>query len=292
MALDAKDVELVFADTGHEHQHTYDYIEYLENRLPFPLRTVKADFSAEIERKRQKLISGELKGWTHTAIQSALELLHPTGNPFLDLCLWKGRFPSSQARFCTQHLKTEPILYQVFFPALDSDNLIWSWQGIRRDESLARRYAKEFEEIRGGLFIYRPLVRWSVESVFEALRYMGIKPNPLYRMGMKRVGCMPCVNCAKDELQAIANRFPDEVSRVREWERLVSLVSKRQSSTFFTTSKDPMGKIDSNPNYKTHGIDRMVEWSATTRGGRQFDLITAATEATGCRSAYGLCDEL
>jgi 3'-phosphoadenosine 5'-phosphosulfate sulfotransferase (PAPS reductase)/FAD synthetase len=220
-----------------------------------------------------------------------LEVLHPTGNPFLDLCLWKGRFPSSKARFCTEHLKTDPIMYQVFFPLLDAGHVIWSWQGIRRDESLARRYAKEFEEVGGGLFNYRPIARWSVESVFEAHDYMGVEPNPLYKMGMTRVGCMPCVNCSKDELQAIAQRCPEEVDRVREWERLVSAAARRQSTTLFTTTNDPMAGDDEH-HYSTHGIDRMIEWSATTRGGRQFDLIASSADPTECRSAYGLCDAL
>lgn len=291
MALDAKNVELVFADTGHEHETTYEYIQYLGEKLPFPIRTVKADFSAEIQRKRDKLVAGELKGWTESATKSALDILKPTGNPFLDLCLWKGRFPSSQARFCTQHLKTEPILYQVFFPTLDAGHTIWSWQGIRRDESPARRYAKEFEEIGGGLFTYRPIARWSVKSVFDAHRYMGIEPNPLYKQGMSRVGCMPCVNCNKDELQTIGKRFPHEVDRVREWERLVSAAARRQSATFFTTSNDPMANASTAHHYTTHGIDRMIEWAATSRGGRQFDLIAASADVNGCRSAYGLCEQ-
>ena len=292
VAMETKNLDLVFADTGHEHQATYDYVEYLGDKLALPIRRVKADFSFEIERKRQKLIDGKLPGWTDAARDRALQVLKPTGNPFLDMCLWKGRFPSTKARFCTEHLKTDPIQYQVFFPLLDAGHVIWSWQGIRRDESLSRRYVKEFEEIGGGLFNYRPIARWTVESVFEAHRYMGVDPNPLYKMGMGRVGCMPCVNCSKDELQSIALRCPEEVERVREWERLVSGASKRESATFFCGVSDPMASSDDEIHYSTHGIDRMVEWSATTRGGRQFDLIASSADPTECRSAYGLCDAL
>ena len=31
-----------------------------------------------------------------------------------------------------------------------------------------------------------------------------------------------------------------------------------------------------------------IEWSKTTRGGRQFDLLQPETE--GCKSSYGLCE--
>ena len=38
----------VFADTGHEHPQTMDYLEYLESRLGKIIR-VKADFTRQIE---------------------------------------------------------------------------------------------------------------------------------------------------------------------------------------------------------------------------------------------------
>jgi 3'-phosphoadenosine 5'-phosphosulfate sulfotransferase (PAPS reductase)/FAD synthetase len=289
-ALDTENIYLVFADTGHEHQATYDYIEYLSEFFRLPIRVVRADFSMQIERKRKKLQAGSLPGWTDSAISRALEVLKPTGNPFLDLCLWKGRFPSTKARFCTQHLKRDPIIQQVFLPLLDKGKTVWSWQGVRRDESRARRYVKEFEEVGGGLFNYRPLARWNVDSVFEAHRFMGVKPNPLYKMGMNRVGCMPCVNCSKGELKSIALRCPEEVDRVKEWEHIVSLASRRELSTFFCGLSDPLAGDDDDIHYTTHGIDRMVEWAKTTRGGRQYDLMSAADGVSECSSAYGLCE--
>ncbi|WP_211224735.1 phosphoadenosine phosphosulfate reductase family protein [Oceanospirillum beijerinckii] len=289
-ALEAENLALVFADTGHEHPLVYDYLVYLSDAVGLPIQTVKADFSFQIERKRRKLESGDLPGWTDAARDRALAVLKPTGNPFLDLCMWKGRFPSAKARFCTDFLKRDPIIEQVFLPALDAGDVVWSWQGVRRDESPARRYAPEFEEVGGGLFNYRPIARWSAESVFEAHRVMGIEPNPLYKMGMSRVGCMPCVNCNKDELQNIALRMPEEVERVMEWERLVSDAARRASATFFPVVTDPMISSDADVSYERHGIGRMVEWSKTSRGGRQFDLLAASADPAACSSSYGLCD--
>lgn len=176
-ALEYENLALVFADTGHEEPQTYEYLEYLSGAVGLPIRTVKADFSNEIERKRQKLIDGELPGWSDSAIERALQVLAPTGNPFLDLCLWKGRFPSSKARFCTEHLKRDPIIEQVFLPLLDAGEVIWSWQGVRRDESDARRYAPGFEEVGGGLYIHRPLARWPagpLRRYFKLIRIWGL----------------------------------------------------------------------------------------------------------------------
>lgn len=287
----------VFADTGNEHPETYAYIDYLESALGIKIQRLKADFSLEIERKRNRLSefleneeAREKSGWTINTIERALTVLIPTGNPFLDLCLWKGRFPSTNARFCTQELKVKPIFEQVFIPLLDQGEMVLSWQGVRRDESLARRYLPECDEVGGGLFNYRPILKWSVESVFEAHRYMGVKPNPLYTQGCSRVGCMPCINCGKDELAEIALRFPEEVARVREWEMLVSFASRRQASTFFPVVKDPTVLSDDIITPETHGIDRMVQWAQTERGGRKLSLITLSQDPKACKSAYGLCE--
>lgn len=291
LALDAEP-RAVFADTGHEHPETYDYLDYLEAATGVPIQWVKADFTDRINAKRIYVRDKwPEKGVPQSIIDAALSVLHPTGNPFLDLCLWKGRFPSSQARFCTAELKRDPIIEQVMLPLMDTGEMILSWQGVRADESLNRRYLPECDEVGGGLFNYHPILRWSVEDVFEAHRYMGIKPNPLYKQGMGRVGCMPCVNCRKDELAQIGQRFPEEVARVREWERLVSLASKRGSATFFTATNDPTVDAADDIQADTHGIDRMIDWASTARGGRQYDLIGKfSADEGGCSSAYGLCE--
>lgn len=294
LALEVPNLQAVFADTGHEHAQTYEYVQYLAEATGVPIRWVKAEFSQQIARKRA-VVETKWRGHgvPESIVQAALEILHPTGNPFLDLCIWKGRFPSTKVRFCTEELKRNPIIEQVFIPLMNGDDMLLSWQGVRSDESLARRFLPECDEVGGGLFNYRPILKWNVEAVFEAHRAFGIKPNPLYLQGAGRVGCMPCVNCAKEELREIGDRWPDEVARVREWERLVSLASKRGSSTFFTATNDPTVSARDDIHYATHGIDRMIEWARTGRGGREFDLFEAMDRdkrMSSCNSAYGLCE--
>lgn len=291
IALETENLQAVFADTGHEHAQTYEYVEYLEHATGIPVRRVKADFTDDIARKRNTVMTKwAMDGVAQSLIDAALAVLHPTGNPFLDLCVMKGRFPSSKVRFCTDELKRDPIINEVFSPLMYQGDMILSWQGVRADESPNRRYLPECDEVGGGLFNYRPILKWNVASVFEAHDYMGVKPNPLYSQGMGRVGCMPCVMCAKDELAEIGKRFPGEVARVREWERIVSAASKRGSSTFFTATNDPTVRASDNIDYATHGIDRMVEWARTDRGGRQFSLFEDKEEKRQCSSAYGLCE--
>jgi len=287
----AEDIRPVFADTGHEHPLTYEYVDYLESAVGIPIRRVRANFKAEIAKKRETVMSKWVKdGVPQDRIDRALESLVTTGNPFLDLCMTKGRFPSTKVRFCTEELKVLPIYKQVIFPAM-KDGPVVSWQGVRRDESRARANLPEYDVGDAGETIYRPLLDWTADDVFAMHRKHNIKPNPLYTQGMGRVGCMPCINVRKVELNEIAKRFPDEIERVRRWERLVSQASKRGSSTLIpavnidSSAKEPGAVI----HYETHGIEAAAAWAATGRGGRQADWIKDLEPAV-CASVYGLCE--
>lgn len=273
-------LKVIFADVGHEHPETYKYIEYLKKELG-EITIIKPDFSDRIMKKREYVrTKWREEGVDEKIIKDALEVLKPTGIPFLDLCLWKGRFPSTMARFCTQELKVIPILEQVYMPLLESGKHVVSWQGIRAMESRKRAQMPEREETPEGFEVYRPLLKWTVEDVFKMHKKYGIKPNPLYLQGMGRVGCMPCINCRKDELFEIGRRFPEEIERVAEWERIVSKASKHGSATFFTSDK------------RGHGIKEVIEWSKTSYGGVNYDLekILAWEDVPTCSSLYGLCE--
>lgn len=296
IALEAPNLRAAFADTGNEHELTLEYLDYLEQATGVRIERYRANFSEQIAQKRRYIETHwPNQGIDEKHIEAALAVLQPTGIPFLDLCLWKGRFPSRMAQFCTLELKRNVIIEQIMLPLMDGQDMILSWQGVRRAESLARRHLPECDEVGGGLFNYRPILNWSVEAVFEAHRYMGIQPNPLYRMGMGRVGCMPCINCRKGELREIAARFPEHIDRIEQWEHLVRLASKRGGATFFAgaNAKHPSGSIaDLSPAeiVQIANIRQAVEWSKTARGGIQYDLLTEMEDLTACSSAYGLCD--
>lgn len=291
------DVLPVFADTGHEHQETYRYLDYLDKTLG-PIRTVKADFTQRIERKRifiardQRLgrdKSGKKKRWTNKAKRRALEVLHPTGNLFLDLCLWKGRFPSTRRRFCSEELKHTPIRDQVVEPLLMDGHTVVSWQGVRAVESRNRADLDIVDTPEDGLIIYRPLISYTAEDVFALHRKHGINWNPLYEQGMGRVGCMPCIHATKGELREIAMRWPEVIEWLAQMEMITSKGSKRGNSTFYDVRIIEKGDT-SRVSYKTHGIHKLVEWSKTTRGGSQYDLLAPAQNLEMCSSIYGLCE--
>lgn len=280
----------VFADTGNEHPITYQYIDYLETVLG-PIKRVVPDFSEQIAKKREYVVNhwpSKLEKAGKTAleidaiIKRALDHLKPTGNPFLDLCIWKGRFPSTKARFCTQYLKIIPIAEQVYFPLFDQGYHVVSWQGVRAAESPARAKLTEREDTPEGYEVYRPLLHWSARDVFAIHKKYGIEPNPLYKQGMGRVGCMPCINVNKAELFEISRRFPEEIQRIAEWEQIVAGASRRGDSSFLPALDDDDKK----------DIYDWVEWSKTAYGGHQYDLLKMIVleEPIVCSSVYGLCE--
>lgn len=281
-----------FADTGNEDRRVYDYLDYLEEALGIKIVRLRRDFTPEWEHRREWLKSdaprkdrADRKAYTEEQIARVLAVFErgPTGNPYLDLCVIKGRFPSRKAQFCTQFLKTEPLVeYEMSLIDSGQFEAVWSWQGIRRDEGQRRRFAKEFEEIGGGIYVNRPIVRWTAADCFEAMAAYGIKPNPLYSLGFDRVGCMPCINSGKADILNVAKRLPEHIERIREWEALVAEASWIGQSSFFP-----------NPDREEHlnkrGIINMVQWSRTSRGGKSFDLM-ADLPAKACESSYGLCE--
>lgn len=278
----------VLADTGNEHPLTMEYaLEYLPTALGAPVRVLKADFTKDIARKREYAETvWPTKGVPPDIVQRALSVLHPTGNPFLDLCLWKGRFPSRKAQFCTQHLKRIP-LDNYLLDRMAEGFEVSSWRGIRRDESQNRKDALDRERVAEGYWIEHPIVDWTAQQVVDFVRSRGLKLNPLYSLGMKRVGCMPCINCGKDELLEISKRFPEHVEKIREWERLVSLAAKRGWTTFFTDAAED-GET-SEEIFNRLRIDERIRWAETARGGRQTDFIRLEP-AQQCSSVYGLCE--
>lgn len=292
------DITPVFADTGHEHPETYKYLDYLETKFGEIIR-VSNNFDKRIANKRKFIANdrrtkrdkktGRKLRWTNKAKRRALEVLHPTGNQMLDLCLWKGRFASTRRRFCSEQLKHEPIR-DFIEPYLADGITIISWQGVRADESLSRKDLDIVEEPEEGLITYRPIITYSAQDVFDLHRKHNIKWNPLYEQGMGRVGCMPCIHARKGELAEIAKRWPEVIDYLNYMEDLVSRGSKRGNSTFYDVRVIEKGDT-SRVTHQTHGIRQIVEWSKTTRGGHQYDLISQIPgDLEMCSSIYGLCE--
>ncbi|MGO1072684.1 phosphoadenosine phosphosulfate reductase domain-containing protein [Lysobacter sp. CA199] len=289
MALESgRPFRAVFADTGNEHELTLEYLARLPERTGGPkIETVRADFTLQLARHREYVLREWPKqGIPDQVVQEAAALHEPTGNPFLDLCISKGRFPSRMAQFCTGELKEIPITTQVVGPMLKGGPVL-QWLGIRAEESANRAMQPRFNRHESGSMVWRPIFRWELAQVWKQHSRHRLAPNPLYAMGMGRVGCMPCINCRKSELRSIADRFPDHIDRIERWENVVSAANKRRSATFFPAVTDP---TDAERPGTYSRIRTLIEWSRTTRGGRQFGMFFDEQPGGGCSSDLGLCE--
>lgn len=299
----------VMADTGHEHEATMDYVAELPGRTGGPpIAIVRADFTLAMARKRAFVLAHwERRGVPAAHVERAAKILAtPTGIPFLDLCMVKGRFPGAKSRFCTDELKLVPMWRGIQKPLLDDGRAMISWQGVRAEESLPRRFLPRWQRIMSPapyclrksereaavtagyrVYAYRPIHAWLKGDVFAMHARHGLAPNPLYGWGAERVGCWPCIFAGKDELRVLARIAPEAIEKLEEWEAIVSEVSKRMNATFFCASDDPL--YEEGDDWSAYGIRARIEWSKTTRGGRQYDLL-AQSEARGSCSEIGACE--
>ena len=292
-------------DTGNEDEGYLDFVDYMSRALGVQIEVLRADFSGEFATRRANIEiewSKEKRIRRHSAeckarqgviptrermglckcpenvlpalppqvIADAKALLETTGNPFLDLCMLKGRFPGMKSRFCTDELKIKPMM-AIKQPLLDAGVNVVEWIGERAEESPGRARKPVIQRIRhpngATQILYRPIHALKRAEVFAGIADAGLRHNPLYDLGAKRVGCWLCIACGKDEVQLFAKHTPHEVARLREWERIVGLVSRKRMATFFAAKMIP-GQGDG----RAH-IDAVIEWSATTRGGKQFDIF-------------------
>lgn len=265
-----KKFDVVFCDTGWESPITYDYLEYLQKELDFKLIVLKS-------KKYDGLI---------------------------DLAEKKSRFPSSQRRFCTSELKSIPMIDYILDEVKDDFMVV---QGIRGLESESRSkmqsqcnyfkyYLNPYKADKNGkpkyhtyrrkeilkfcktnaTDVFRPVFDWTAQQVIDYILDNGLKPNPLYRLGMKRVGCFPCVMSGLSEIHQLAERFPEKIEEIAEHE-------KRIGSSFFGPDKIPK-------RYYRGGYPLIVDVVKYAKGkydaGELFDDQTA----TSCMSYYGLCE--
>lgn len=240
-------------------------------------------------------------------VARAVALMVPSGNPFLDMAMLHGRFPGTKSRFCTDELKLTPM-EGIKDPLRAAGTTVVEWIGERAEESEARALKPVLERRycswRAPAILYRPVHALKARDMFTIAKRHGLKPNPLYLMGMSRVGCMPCIMCGKGELREISMRFPEQIARIAEWETIAGGVARhaytsllRGEQTTLLTSFLPTDKVP----YDGYGmrrasIHRAVEWSRTGRGGRNFDLLNVLDELDAleqpdrCSSSYGLCE--
>jgi 3'-phosphoadenosine 5'-phosphosulfate sulfotransferase (PAPS reductase)/FAD synthetase len=275
-----KNVEAVFCDTKWEHELTYRHIEEVTQKLGVKLITLTTD---------------KFDG-------------------FLGMVEKKGRFPSTKARFCTEELKTKPMIDYV----LSQTEHCIIIQGIRSDESFSRSLMKDacryfryyFEpygkdkngkdkyhtyrkkDIKKWCSLYaddviRPCFNWTAQQVIDYILTNGLKPNPLYYMGMSRVGCMPCIMAKHGEIKEISKRFPDHIEKIKQAEI-------KYGSSMFGPDKIP-DRFCSNEVLNKKGetvkfpnIEDVVKY-VNRNDNNEIDFKEPGGDHS-CMSFYGICE--
>lgn len=266
-----KDFITVFCDTGWEHPLTYKYIEEIRNQLGLNLVIIKS-----------KKFDG-----------------------MVDLSLKKSRWPSSQRRFCTSELKIIPMIDYILDKVNDNILMI---QGIRAAESAKRAemskqctyfkyYVQPYGKDKNGndkfhtyrrkdvlAFrakyaddLLRPVFDWSAQQVIDYILDNGLEPNPLYRMGYKRVGCYPCIMASQKDIYNIIIQNPERISYIADLEQ-------KLSSSFFGPDKIP-SKYYKGEYPLINDVVRYVQDKHPV--GSLFD---DDETFTSCMSYYGLCE--
>lgn len=254
---------LCWCDTGHEHPLTIDHVHGLAKKLGQPLHVVRGEFK------------------------------------FITLCESKKRFPSPKARFCTEDLKVIPMsewMDEAYGRGMfDNPVLV---QGIRKQESAARSTAPLWDMNnqpgRRKVFecpVWRPLLNWTHDEVFDIHKEYDFEPNPLYRMGAKRVGCFPCLFSGKADLRACFEIDPYLIDRLRDYEARVSAVAGNGAASFFTSRKIPARFHDreaytkAGEHYTYASIDAVYEWAMS-----DISVLDNLNHGASCWSHYGLCE--
>jgi 3'-phosphoadenosine 5'-phosphosulfate sulfotransferase (PAPS reductase)/FAD synthetase len=255
----------VFCDTGWENPITYQHIHETTKALGVKLVQIKSE-------KYDGLV---------------------------DLSFKKKRFPSTNARFCTDELKAKPAIDYVLS---QTDNVIVI-EGIRGDESLSRSkmepactYFKYYFHPRpnGKTHSYRkknvvewtkkynadkvrPIFDWTAEQTVSFILENGQKPNPLYYMGFSRVGCFPCIMARKGEVKLIIENHPEQWQRLKDAEDEIG-------RSFFPPNYIPKHACNNGQYPMVTDVEKYI------KGKNQTLDMFADEEPIKCMSVYNLCE--
>jgi len=200
---------------------------------------------------------------------------------FLALAVWKGRFPSAKARFCTQFLKIKPT--EEYIRELIAQGYeVVSHSGVRASESFERSVMDEWATDLFGCRSRRPLLKLSLGEVWDGHRRYGLPINKLYLKGWKRVGCRLCIMSNKADVRRTVKQRPWVIRIYKTWELIVGAYRKSNGSitnysTWFHRNTVPEGQRSRQVNTKqglmmVATIDDVARWSTTMRGGVQQGL--------------------
>lgn len=218
-----EDFTRVFVDTGWEDRSTYDYLDYLEEKIG-KITRIRAEVPVK-EEDREKIEKIEtLLGFPSAMVRY----------------IYKNKmFPSGASKYCTRLLKIKPL--KKFFKDLEEEpvNLV----GIRREESIRRSTFLEWEyNDTFNCYTHRPLIDWKEQEVIDIHTRNNILPNNLYLKGFSRVGCYPCIYTRKKEISLLSEERI-EVIRLMEKDLGITFFKQSDIDTMLEWSRTSQGGL-------------------------------------------------
>jgi 3'-phosphoadenosine 5'-phosphosulfate sulfotransferase (PAPS reductase)/FAD synthetase len=201
------------------------------------------------------------------------------------------------------HPIREFIRAEIAAGNIDHTNTIMAC-GIRAEESPKRAAMGIYVEMDEYFKLpqWRPLHQWTWQQVFDIHKKYNVEPNPLYKEGMRRVGCMPCVMSSHGELAEIAARLPDVFEKVAQAE--VALAEVSDHSSFWGHGDIPERFCSRVWRHPKTGVEYRIP---TAEDVRRYVQLTKSQKKHGCSeqlfeefdkaetwgvcsSIYGLCE--
>lgn len=249
----------VFADTGWEAPETYRYLDLLRERLgPIDVVGVEGGMRAR--------------------------------------AMYRASFPGRMQRWCTQELKIDPLRAYHDDVIARTGVETASCLGIRAAESESRSRMAEVEDeptgprLWGG-WIWRPLLRWTIDDVIEIHKRHGVPMNPLYHQGFDRVGCFPCIFARKEEIRLLPDARIDEIEALEAQttaERERRNAEHAASGAVEPRYTHPQASFFQTQRQGFDGIRAVRRWAQTERGGKQFPILPPLP--TGGCMRWGICE--
>lgn len=149
------------------------------------------------------------------------------------------RFPQVAAdlkvRWCSAALKIDVARRAIARDRRLDKSRVLLVTGERRQESPGRaRYAtvERHETTNGDRRVdqWRPILGWTEEQVWSALREAGIVPHPCYFVGYGRASCARCIFGGPGEWATARHLDPDAFGRVAGYEELFGTTIQRTAS--------------------------------------------------------------
>jgi phosphoadenosine phosphosulfate reductase len=79
--------------------------------------------------------------------------------------------------------------------------------GVRRDQTTHRRNLSVLEPQLSGLIKIHPMLQWTKDQVWEYIHQRRLPPHPLFSLGYRSVGCVPCTRPVSVEEDDRAGRW-------------------------------------------------------------------------------------